>query len=293
MLFHKNLLRARMKHQVKLTIYGIITNFFLFLGKLTVALLSGSIAVFSDAFNSLVDVLSSTVTFFAVRISHKRADKEHPIGHHQAEPIAGLLIAIFAFSLAIEILQGIINTFLDGYSATISILVFVVMSCTIIVKIIMSFIFLHEAKIHKSPALKANGIDSRNDVFASFLALIGIVFTYYGYAWLEVVAAFAIALLIIYTGYELAKENIKYLMGGAISKVQFKKIEERILAVYGVKGHGNLKAFYSGNYVNVEVEIYVNDKKSLKDASHIRDHVREVVLSLPYVNHVDVYLGTK
>lgn len=280
-----------MKPQITLSLYGIITNFFLFIGKLVVALLSGSIALFSDAFNSLVDVMSSIVSFFAIKVSRKKADEGHPLGHHQAEPIAGLLIAIFAFTLAIDIFQGIVTSFLAGYTAHITFLVFAILLLTIIVKIIMSYIFLKKAREFQSPVLKANGIDSRNDVFVSLLALIGVYFTYIGYAFIEVIFAIAISLIILYTAFLLAKENISYLMGSSLSKAYIERVKKRILAVHGVKGHGKVIAFYTGSYINIESEIIVDKNLLLKDAHQIREHVRKRLIDLPYVNHVDVYLG--
>ena len=80
----------------KATIILIICNTFLFGIKITAGLMSNSLAIISDAVNSLTDIVSSVIIFFSVKTSSKQADEGHPFGHHRAEPIAGLIVAIFA-----------------------------------------------------------------------------------------------------------------------------------------------------------------------------------------------------
>ena len=89
----------------KATIILIICNTFLFGIKITAGLMSNSLAIISDAVNSFTDIVSSVIIFFAVKTSSKQADEGHPFGHHRAEPIAGLIVAIFAGILGFEILH--------------------------------------------------------------------------------------------------------------------------------------------------------------------------------------------
>lgn len=87
------------------TIILIICNTFLFAIKITAGIMSNSLAIISDAVNSLTDIIASVIIFFAVKTSSKQADERHPFGHHRAEPIAGLIVAIFAGILGFEILR--------------------------------------------------------------------------------------------------------------------------------------------------------------------------------------------
>src|SRR3989338_11649980 len=91
-----------MKQTKKLIVWAIFANSVLCIAKLIVGLISNSLAVLSDAFNSLTDIVSSIGILIAVKISHKKVDEDHPFGHHRAEPIAGLVIAIFAGILGFE-----------------------------------------------------------------------------------------------------------------------------------------------------------------------------------------------
>ena len=89
----------------KATIFAIALNIFLFIIKLAAGLLSGSLAVLSDAFNSFLDIFSYIITYASVRLSNKGPDSDHPFGHRRAEPLAAILVAMFAGILAFEI-QG-------------------------------------------------------------------------------------------------------------------------------------------------------------------------------------------
>jgi len=87
------------------TVIGLAGNIFLFTIKLIAGLLSGSLALLSDAINSLTDIAASMAIFICVRVSDKEADEGHPFGHHRAEPIAGLIVAILAAVLGFEIIR--------------------------------------------------------------------------------------------------------------------------------------------------------------------------------------------
>ena len=91
-----------MQKKEQITLIGIFFNTLLFVAKIFVGLLSNSLAVMSDAFNSLTDVISSISIFIAVKVSSKKADEGHPFGHHRAEPTAGLIVAIMAGILGFE-----------------------------------------------------------------------------------------------------------------------------------------------------------------------------------------------
>src|SRR3989337_450928 len=96
------------------TIINIFCNGGLFFLKLYAALVSGSIALLSEAFNSLTDMVSSIAIFVCVRISDKEADEGHPFGHSRAEPVAGIVVAVFAGILGFEVIRTSFNRLVMG-----------------------------------------------------------------------------------------------------------------------------------------------------------------------------------
>jgi cation diffusion facilitator family transporter len=277
----------------KITILGIILNSILFIAKLIVGLISNSLAVLSDAFNSLSDIISSVGIFIAVKISHKRADQGHPFGHHRAEPIAGLVVAIFAGIVGFEILRTAISSMVNhteniiGYSAPI-VLIF-----TIVVKLFMSYYFVKEGEEINSPAIKASGIDSRNDVLVSSVALVGVIGSLYGILFLDDIAAIIISMFILYSGYKIGIENIDYLMGKSPPEEYVKKIESIAKKIKGVKGLNEVRAHYVGNFIHIEIHIEVDRNISTEKSHNIGKNVQKAIEKLADIDKAFIHVDPK
>ena len=82
------------------TLVGIAGNSLLFAGKGAVGVASGSIALLSDAFNSLVDVVASIAIWYSVRVAHRDPDLDHPFGHQRAEIVHLRLLVRLRYGLA-------------------------------------------------------------------------------------------------------------------------------------------------------------------------------------------------
>ena len=79
-------------------LYSIIASIFMIAGKGTVGLMTGSLALLTDALHSFLDLSASTITYFAVRISDKPADREHHFGHGKVESLAALAEVVLLFA---------------------------------------------------------------------------------------------------------------------------------------------------------------------------------------------------
>ncbi len=239
------------------TIINILGNTLLLILKLWAGLLSGSIALISEAINSLSDIVSSIATFICVRISEQQADEGHPFGHSRAEPVAGIIIAILAGILGFEILKESIKRFFYPEVPAIGLFALSVPVITIIVKILMTIYFQRAGKEINSPALRATALDSLMDIFVAMAALAGLVGTWLGYPILDPLAGLIISLWIMYTGYSIGMENIDYLMGKAPPPALMKEIERETISVKGVKAFNTVRAHYVGNFIHVEIHIEV------------------------------------
>jgi cation diffusion facilitator family transporter len=130
-----------MRYYQKITLLGVLLNVFLFIIKLVGGLLSGSLAVMSDAFNSLTDIISYTVIYFAVRWSHKKADMEHPFGHRRAEPLAAVVVSIFAGILGFEIIKESLSILFFEKENILGLPAIIVLLITIMIKSFMAVYF--------------------------------------------------------------------------------------------------------------------------------------------------------
>ncbi|MEJ2613341.1 MAG: cation diffusion facilitator family transporter, partial [Ignavibacteriaceae bacterium] len=255
-----------------------------------VGIYSNSIAVISDAINSLNDIIASAAILYGVKISLKNPDEEHQFGHNAAQPIAVFLIALFAGIVGIEVIKASIERILHPYITHVTPEVYVVLVITIIIKLILMQYQSRIGKKYKSPGLKASAVDSMNDVLASSLSIIGVIGVQLGLRYIDGISGILIALFIFRSGYKIAKENIDYLMGKAASEDVIIEIANKALRVKGVEGINELKSHYVGNKFHVEIHIDVHKDVSTEDSHDIGVKVREEILHLPDINKVFVHI---
>ena len=255
------------------TLIGLAGNIFLFAIKLIAGVISGSLALISDAINSLTDIFASIAIFICVRVSDKEADEGHPFGHHRAEPIAGLIVAILAGVLGFEVIRVSVERLISPETLSIGFLSLMVPIITIITKGVMAWHLKRVGELANSPAIKASAFDSFNDVFVSFTALIGILGAQQGYDLMDPIAGFFISLWIIYAGYKIGVENIDYLMGRSPDREFMKLIEDATKGTIGVKSLNKIRAHYVGNFIHVEMHIAVDKNLSTFDSHAIGEDV--------------------
>lgn len=251
----------------KATNIGIAVNLFLFLIKAFAGLVSNSIAVISEAVNSLTDIVSSVAIKYAVHISRQKPDEKHQFGHSAAQPIAAFIVAVFAFVLGIEIVKESIHRIFSPEPINASIIVYGILITTIITKIVLSQYQKNIGRKYNSPAIKAAGIDSINDVLASSIALVGVIASSLRFNFVDGIAGFLVAMFIFKTGYEVARENIDYLMGRSADDRFIFDVAKVALKVDGVKGLNDIRSHYVGDKLHIEIHIEV-DRNTKTEISH-------------------------
>lgn len=260
------------------TLINIAGNTFLFFLKLSAALVSGSIALLSDAFNSLTDIASSIAVFICVKASAKEADAGHPFGHSRAEPVAGLIIAVLAGILGFEVIRASVwRLFNDAAVVVVGLFALLAPVITVITKLFMARYFKRVGKELNSPAITASAVDSLCDVLVAGAALVGILGVKLGYPSLDPVAGSVIGLWIIYTGYRIGVENIDYLMGSAPPPPLMEEIRKAARSIPGVEAINTVRAHYVGNFIHVEIHIEVQKHLSTFDSHAIGKAVEREV----------------
>jgi cation diffusion facilitator family transporter len=279
-----------MKRNVKITLTGIAVNVILFAMKLVGGIRSGSLALLSDSFNSLNDIVASFVIFMAVRASAKKADADHPFGHHRAEPIAGLVVAIFSAILGFEVIKNAFRGLFEREPLEVNALIFAIIGTGIGLKLVLYLLFLAEGKRTRSPALTASSVDYRNDLLVSGSVLLGVFFGRFGIPVADSVVALCIGLFIIYAGFRIGLENIDFLMGKRPSDEIVGRLAGRALGVEGVKNLNEVKAHFMGNFVQIEVHIEVDGEMSTERSHRIAKEVQASLLEDEIVDNAFVHV---
>jgi cation diffusion facilitator family transporter len=271
-------------------ILSLIVNLFLFIIKMAAGIYTNSIAVLSDAINSLTDIISSIALTYSVKVSMKKEDEEHQFGHHAAQPIAVFFVALFAGVVGINVIEESIKRILNPGELNITFPVYIVLLITIIVKLIMTKYQSSVGKEYRSPALKASAIDSLNDVLASSISVIGLIGVQLGLPYIDGIAGIFIAFFIFKSGYEIAKENIDYLMGKAADETLILEIANTALKIDGVRGLNEIKSHYVGNKFHIEIHIDVDKDVTTEQSHDIGVSVQRGILELPEINKVYVHI---
>lgn len=272
------------------TVLNIAGNTALFILKIVAGALSGSIALISDAINSLNDIAAAIATFICVKISNKQADEGHPFGHSRAEPIAGLIIAVLAGILGFEVIRASVERLLSKTAPEITVFSLAVPVITMAAKGTMAWHFKRVGRMFNSPALNATAIDSMMDVLIAAAALAGIAGAYMGYEYFDPLAGLVISLWIIYTGYKIGLENIAYLIGEAPPPKLMEAIKSAALAVKNVKAINTVRAHFVGNFIHVEIHVEVDKDLSTFDSHAIGKEVERSVEGVRSIEKTFVHI---
>ena len=221
-------------------VVGIALNILLFAGKFFAGQLSGSIAVTADAFNNLSDAGSSIVTLLGFKLSAAPADREHPFGHGRMEYLSALavaaLIMVAGFELALSSAEKIFAPSLPQVNfLTLGILVL-----SMAVKLWMALFYRRIGKKIDSETLVAACADSRNDVIATSVVLLGAVITMLTGVNLDGYMGAAVALFIVFSGVQLTISTADPLLGQAPEGELVQTITEKMLSYPGIIGMHDL-----------------------------------------------------
>ncbi len=205
---------------------GIIVNVLLFLAKLGVGIVINSIAVISDAFNNLTDMAASLVQIIGSKFSNKPPDKEHPLGHGRYEYIATLVVAFIIFTVGLELLQNSYQKIIDPEPVSFSVLSLLILIASILMKLWMYAYNNYIAKKINSSINRATAIDSFNDSIATTLVILPMVLGQYIDFPIDGIMGVIISFLILYSGFSVARDVVKLLLGKAPEQELVDKINE-------------------------------------------------------------------
>ena len=196
---------------------GILCNLLLAAAKLVVGILAGAVSVTADAMNNFSDAASSIVTLVGFKLAEKPADSEHPYGHARFEYLSGLAVAALIIVIGFELAKTSLDKILHPAAVLVSVPLIVVLAASMAVKLWMSLFNRKLGKLIGSTALLAVSADSRNDVIATGAVLIAAVVERLTSLPVDGYMGMAVALFILYSGANLAKETISPLLGEAAS----------------------------------------------------------------------------
>ena len=278
--------------RVGLLVLGV--NAVLFVAKGGVYLETGSLAVGSEAGNSLADTVYSLVVVAGLYLTTRPPDFEHPHGHERIEPFVSLFVALGIFAAGGAVLWQAGSAVLEG-SVTVSRspAAVAILAGTAAAKYLLYRYCLRAGTENRSPALVATALDNRNDILTAGAALAGVLGAGLGYPVLDPLAAGVVAVGILYTGVEVVRDNVDYLVGAAPPEDLRAEIVERALVHEDVEGAHDVIAHYVGPEIDVSLHVEVSGDRTLREAHDIETDIVERIGDLPEVDDVFVHVDPK
>ena len=219
---------------------GIVCNLLLFAFKLLVGTLTSSVSITADAMNNLSDASGSIVTFIGFRVADKPADAHHPYGHARAEYLSGLGVAALILVIGIELVKTSVKKIFAPTPVEFTAVAAVVLLASIGMKFWMNLFNRSLAKRIDSTALMATAADSRNDCITTFAVLVAAVVEKLTHIPVDGWIGLAVALFILYSGLNLAKDTISPLLGENADPELREKIVDYIVSQPKVLGYHDL-----------------------------------------------------
>ena len=239
-------------------ILGILANVLLFAGKLVIGTVSGSVSITADAMNNLSDATSSIVTIVGFRLAERPADENHPYGHARFEYLSGLAVAAMIVVIGFELAKTSFDKILHPEPVVFSGALVAVLLLSIGVKLILAAVNGSLGRAIDSTALLATAADSRNDCIATGAVLLSAVFAHLTSINVDGYAGLAVALFILYSGANTAKETVSPLLGEAADPELQRTIVSALRSNDKVLGYHDLMVHDYGpgqRFASVHVEM--------------------------------------
>ncbi len=201
------------EHKERVALTSMAASGGLTVAKAAVGVLSGSLALLSEAAHSALDFAATVMTWYAVRISGKPADEEHHYGHGKVESVTALIETGLLFILSAFVVWEAAKRLLanEGHIVEATVWAFAVIFVSIVVDFLRARLLYRVAKETMSEALEADALHFGSDMWSSIAVLIGLGGVALGYPWADSAAAIVVAVFIVIAGWRLGWRTVETL----------------------------------------------------------------------------------
>ena len=270
---------------------GIVVNLILVAIKVSVGLITGSIAITADGFNNLSDAASSIITIAGFKLSNMPADKEHPFGHGRIEYISSLIVSFLVILVGLEFVKSSAIRIFNPSKVDFEIIPFILLIVSVLLKLWLAGFNRYIGNKIDSKALKAAAVDSLGDVFASTCVSISFLASKFTNFPIDGYVGVVVALIIVYSGVSLVKETLNPLLGEAPDPELVKELESLILSYPHISGiHDLIIHNYGPGRCMASVHAEIPSDMDIMEIHNIIDKAEREIsqkLELYLVIHMD------
>lgn len=275
------------------SIIGVAGNAVLAGLKIVIGLMAGSLSVFGDGLDSLMDIFVSLITLIISYVILRPPDREHPYGHFRAETIATAILAFIIFfvggQLSLSTLDMLLNHHVNPIPDMLAVYVTII---SIVGKVLLAWSQYALGKKSGSPMILANGKNMLNDIITSLGVLIGLIFVFlYKTAIIDMVLAIIIGVWIMFTAVRIFLGTVTEIMEGEADMDMYNRIFEEVKKSHGVCNPHRVRIRKIGYQYIVDMDVEVDGNSRVKDAHEkIADLEKRICSSIPNIYDVVIHI---
>jgi len=270
-----------MRLEKKATIVSTSVAGLLVLMKMTIGILSGSIAVLASAIDSMLDLLVSVFNYFALHLAEKDPDDKFHYGRSKIEPLAAVIEGVVISFSALFILYEALSKFVHPKDMKHMDISIAVMIASFIITSFLVYFLTKVAKQTDNMVIKADALHYKTDLFSNGTVLFALaVISYTGEQIIDPILGIVIAVYMIYSSIPIIKEGILMLLDVALDNEEIDKIIAILDEEKAITNHHYLQTRQSGSHIFVSVHVVFNISTSLYDAHLISDKLEDKIRAL-------------
>ena len=267
--------------------------------KIIVGVMTNSLGILAEAAHSGLDLMAAVMTFFAVRVADKPADKHHPFGHGKVENISALFETLLLLATSGWIIYEAVHRLAAPEThVEVSIWSFIVMGTSIVIDISRSRMLYAAAKKHNSQALEADALHFSTDIWSSSVVILGLILVLIA-RWFpsltilekgDAVAALVVAVIVIFVSGELGVRSIQALLDAAPKNGERNQIIQEVGNIEGIANVHAVRIRSAGAGWFVDMHVTMSGRMSLKKSHTLTEMIEAKVKEILPGSDVTVHV---
>ena len=260
--------------------------------KVTIGIIGHSKVLLADGLHSLSDTIADGIVLVAAKMGAKKADDDHPYGHHRIETLACIIIAFILLIMGGALIYWAATSLKNHHLLkTPSQIVIVVAFISTITNYGLYLYTRQKSKLTHSALLLSNALHNKADAQSSLIVVFSVVGAHLGWNFLDPIGAIIIAILIIKNGAELIKQGIDELIDTAVDPKTYQAIQSTIQATPGVMASHQIRTRLHSGHILVDCHILVEPRITVSEGHFIGDQVRDSLIKQnPSITDVTVHI---
>ena len=268
--------RKQNRRMIFVSKFAIAVNIVLALLKIVSGHVFKSVSLISDGLNSLSDLITNILVIIGLKVGENPEDKEHPFGHGKIESVFSVIIGTFIMITAFNIIkENIVGLFqLKGEVITSSMPIIITI-IVIVIKIFQLLFMKNKTKDYRGALINSLLEDYKADIAVSVSVLIGILLSRINPVF-DVVVGVSVAIYIMYSGYNLIKDNALILLDSQDEKL-LESVRKDLSEFDEIENAHDFRMTTSGKNIYLFIDVRMNKSLTIDEAHEITNKISKFI----------------